>query len=42
MTSAMIRIGDSTLATVSVFSDSKEAPEYRSALEVIETLRVGK
>lgn len=42
MTSAMIRVGDSTLATVSVFSDSKETPEYRTALEVIEGLRTGK
>lgn len=42
MTSAMIRVGDSTLATVSVFSDSKEAPDYLAALKVVAGLRTAK
>lgn len=42
MTSAMIRVGDSTLATVSVFSDTKESPDYLATLKLIAGLRTGK
>ena len=42
VTNALVRVGDSTLATVSIFSDSKESPEYLSALKLVAGLRAGK
>lgn len=42
VTNALVRVGDATLATVSIFSDSKESPEYLSALKLVAGLRAGK
>ena len=42
VTNALVRVGDSTLATVSIFSDSKESPEYLAALKLVAGLRAGK
>ncbi len=42
MTSAMICVDGSTLAVVSLFSDTKEQPDYLAALKMIESLREGK
>ena len=42
VTNALVRVGDSSLATVSIFSDSKEAPDYLAALKVVAGLRAGK
>lgn len=39
MTSAMICVDGSTLAVVSLFSDTKEQPDYLAALKVVATLR---
>lgn len=42
VTNAMVCIDGSTLATVSVFSDTKEAPDYLAALKVVAGLRTAK
>lgn len=42
MTCAMVCVGDSTLATISVFSDTKESPDYLATLKLIAGLRTGK
>ena len=42
MTNAMVRVGESTLAMVTSFHDTKEQPEYLAALEVVATLREAK
>lgn len=42
MTSGMICVGDSTLAVVTLFGDTKDGPGADAALKIVETLRVGK
>lgn len=42
MTSGMICVDGSTLAVVSLFSDTREQADYAAALKVVETLRTGK
>ena len=39
MTNAMIRIGDATLATVTIFHDTKEQADYLAAIKVVASLR---
>lgn len=39
LTNGIIRVGDATLASVSIFSDSKEAAGYLDALKLVASLR---
>lgn len=42
LTNAVIRVGESTLAAVTIFNDTREQPDYLAAIKVVATLREGK